>query len=275
MLCMVFFLLCAGPIQAQPEVRLFDGKTTHGWVIEGDAEVKDGVLVLGGSQKTRVRIAADFSPDFELRLEYRTENDKPIQIESHFGHFSSQGSAGSSLCRSFTKPGEWIEANYQGKEKPAGNGWATTCSWRVVGKQACTVQEVGGSSGVPRSVFVALEVPVGQKLYLRNVRLKRALMSPFPWCVRIIKLEGELLAPWVEAVRVACAQQGGWSKQYVLDLTGVTYVEGPGSQLLRDLVDEGVQIGSRARATPPVGGRKATCPLRGGQVGKLLVIGRK
>ena len=68
LLCVLFSLLCAGPTQAQPAVPLFDGKTTSGWVIEGDAEVKDGVLILGGNQKTWVRIAADFSPDFESPL---------------------------------------------------------------------------------------------------------------------------------------------------------------------------------------------------------------
>jgi hypothetical protein len=76
LLYFVLFLMYAGPIQAQPEVPLFDGKTTSGWVIEGDAEVKDGVFVLGGNQKTHARIAADFSSDFELHLEYRTENNK-------------------------------------------------------------------------------------------------------------------------------------------------------------------------------------------------------
>jgi hypothetical protein len=186
MLCIVFFLLCAGPIPAQPEVPLFDGKTTSGWVIDGDAEVKDGVLVLGGNQKTRVRIAADFSSDFELHLEYRTENNKPIQFEAHFRHFLSQGSAGSSLCRSSMKPGEWIEANYQGKDKPAGNGWATVCNWRVLGEPAFTEHEVGGSSGLPRSVFVTFEIPVGQKLHLRNVRVKPAPVSQFAWFLVLI-----------------------------------------------------------------------------------------
>jgi hypothetical protein len=62
--------------------------------------------------------------------------------------------------------------------------------------------------------------------------------------VRIIKLEGEVLGPWVGAVRDACTQQDVQSKQLVLDLTAVSYVDGAGSQLLRDLVGEGVQIGA-------------------------------
>jgi hypothetical protein len=62
--------------------------------------------------------------------------------------------------------------------------------------------------------------------------------------VRIIKLEGELLEPWVAAVRESCTQQGARSKRLVLDLTAVSYVDGPGSELLRDLVVEGVEIGT-------------------------------
>jgi hypothetical protein len=61
---------------------------------------------------------------------------------------------------------------------------------------------------------------------------------------RVIKLEGEVLAPWVGAVRDACTQPGRRPKPLVLDLKAVTYVDGPGSQLLRDLVGEGIEIGA-------------------------------
>jgi hypothetical protein len=48
----------------------------------------------------------------------------------------------------------------------------------------------------------------------------------------------------VGAVRDACTQQGRRPERLVLDLTAVTYVDGPGSQLLRDLVGEGIEIGA-------------------------------
>jgi hypothetical protein len=172
MLCLIVFVLCAGPIQAQANATLFDGKTTSGWIIEGDAEVKDGLLVLGGNQKTRVRIAANFSPDFELQLEYSTENNKHIQIEAHHRHLLGHGSHSMNLGRKSKKPGEWIEAVVSGKEDPAGNGWVTNSKWRVVGDAAFTNQPLGGAGSVPSSAFVAFEIPAGQKLYLRNVRVK-------------------------------------------------------------------------------------------------------
>jgi len=59
---------------------------------------------------------------------------------------------------------------------------------------------------------------------------------------RVIKLEGELLEPWVEAVRDACTRRNRRSKPVVLDLKAVTYADGPGAQLLRELLGEGIEI---------------------------------
>ena len=154
-------------------------------VVEGDAEVQDGVLVLGGKQKTWARVAAEFSPKFELHLEYSTENDKHIQFEWHHQEFLGHGMGGMSLGRRSKKPGEWIEAVYWGEEQPAGN-WATFSKWRGVGEPAFTEQPLGGSSSVPRSVFVAFDIPAGQKLYLRSVRLKSDPVASFPWLLVLI-----------------------------------------------------------------------------------------
>jgi anti-anti-sigma regulatory factor len=59
-----------------------------------------------------------------------------------------------------------------------------------------------------------------------------------------IKLEGELLAPWVGIVRDACAQRERRSEQLRLDLAAVTFVDTVGIRLLRELMDEGVEIAS-------------------------------
>jgi anti-anti-sigma regulatory factor len=57
-----------------------------------------------------------------------------------------------------------------------------------------------------------------------------------------IKLEGELLGPWVPGVRDACRQRGRRSGRLLLDLAAVTYADAAGVQLLCDLVSEGVEI---------------------------------
>jgi anti-anti-sigma regulatory factor len=60
--------------------------------------------------------------------------------------------------------------------------------------------------------------------------------------VTTIKLEGQLLEPWVAVVRDVCARRGHLSKRLSLDLTAVTYADAAGTQLLHDLVREGVEI---------------------------------
>ena len=60
--------------------------------------------------------------------------------------------------------------------------------------------------------------------------------------VLTIKLEGEILEPWVGSVRDTCAPQGSRSEPVCLDLAAVTYVDAAGTQLLRDLMREGIAI---------------------------------
>jgi anti-anti-sigma regulatory factor len=60
--------------------------------------------------------------------------------------------------------------------------------------------------------------------------------------VLTIKLEGQLLGPWVAALRDACRERDRRSGRLHLDLTAVTYADAAGAQLLRDLLGEGVEI---------------------------------
>ena len=55
-----------------------------------------------------------------------------------------------------------------------------------------------------------------------------------------IKLEGEIIGPWVDTVRDTCAKRGHRPRR--LDLAAVTYVDAAAVQLLRDLMAEGVEI---------------------------------
>jgi hypothetical protein len=52
---------------AEGWILLFDGETTYGWKIDGDASVKDGVLVIGGAKKTTVSPTTRFfAGDFKM-----------------------------------------------------------------------------------------------------------------------------------------------------------------------------------------------------------------
>ncbi|HJZ91579.1 MAG TPA: hypothetical protein VKE40_11960 [Gemmataceae bacterium] len=57
-----------------------------------------------------------------------------------------------------------------------------------------------------------------------------------------IKLEGQLLGPWVPAVRHACRERGRRSGRLFLDLAAVTYADAAGVQLLRELLNDKVEI---------------------------------
>src|SRR5207244_5387248 len=53
-------------------ILLFDGETTFGWKIEGQSEVKDGALVLGGEKETTAILHSafqSFSVVFESQVE--------------------------------------------------------------------------------------------------------------------------------------------------------------------------------------------------------------
>jgi ABC-type transporter Mla MlaB component len=64
----------------------------------------------------------------------------------------------------------------------------------------------------------------------------------WPDRVRTLKLEGELLGPWVGTVRDACTNRDRRSRRLRLDLAAVTYVDAAGAQLLHDLMREGIAI---------------------------------
>ena len=50
-------------------------------------------------------------------------------------------------------------------------------------------------------------------------------------------LEGRLIGPWVNELRLACARARSGRTKVVLDLTGVTFADRAGVALLRDLAD--------------------------------------
>lgn len=190
-------LLLAGAVQGQGEASLFDGKTTSSWLIQGDAEVLDGVLVLGGKRKTNARPAVDFGPRFEYRLEYRTENAKPIQVEWHHRHWLGEGMGGMTMGRTSKNPEEWLEAVFAAKEH--GNGWRVDSKLRAVGEAAFVERELGGSSSVPGSAFIAFEIPAGQRLYLRKVSATFEPPSTFPWVpiVGVVVVVVLALVAWI------------------------------------------------------------------------------
>lgn len=60
-------------------IRLFDGETTYGWKIDGEAEIEDGTLVLGDDDPTTATTNAHFRY-FDLQIDYEVDGDEPKLI---------------------------------------------------------------------------------------------------------------------------------------------------------------------------------------------------
>ena len=57
-----------------------------------------------------------------------------------------------------------------------------------------------------------------------------------------LKLEGDLLGPWVEEVQQACAGPALLSRLGQLDLAAVSFVDAAGVRLLHELITQGMEI---------------------------------
>jgi ABC-type transporter Mla MlaB component len=60
--------------------------------------------------------------------------------------------------------------------------------------------------------------------------------------VSTLRLEGKLLGPWVAELARVCDEVSGSPDCLRLDLSAVTFADGPGVALLRDLLGRGVTL---------------------------------
>jgi ABC-type transporter Mla MlaB component len=56
------------------------------------------------------------------------------------------------------------------------------------------------------------------------------------------KLEGKVLAPWVDELRRVCTEPALALRQIHLDLDGVTFLDDAGVELMRELIRQGITI---------------------------------
>ena len=59
---------------------------------------------------------------------------------------------------------------------------------------------------------------------------------------RTFTIEGKLLGPWVDELRNICILPPGRLEQVGLDLAAVTFVDAAGTELLRELIRQGIII---------------------------------
>ena len=56
------------------------------------------------------------------------------------------------------------------------------------------------------------------------------------------KLEGKVLAPWVDVLRRICTEPRHESRQIHLNLDAVTFLDEAGVELMRELIRQGITI---------------------------------
>jgi hypothetical protein len=168
-------------------ILLFDGETTFGWKIEGEAKVENEVLVVGGAKATKAETTTAF--DWQGNL------DHPFEMET----------------------------SWEGEKPPRfllpGNEWA---SLNDASKGKFFPQKVTYKGATRRPVPpkpLAVEVPAGSKLLLRNVKYRPLSLNPI--------FNGKDLSGWKEIA--------GRPSKYTVTANGELNVKnGPG-----DLQTEG------------------------------------
>ena len=63
-----------------------------------------------------------------------------------------------------------------------------------------------------------------------------------PNSISTLRLEGKLLGPWVTELARSCNELACSPNRLRLDLSAVTFVDGPGVALLRDLLARGARL---------------------------------
>jgi len=139
------------------QLLLFDGETTFGWKVEGDAKVVDGTLVIGGGKDTVARTTTQFG-DFELAFQYSSDTAKDAKLVLN----------GRKYDLTAAKADGWVQAKWKVESK--GGAYEVRPAFGAVGSELTTGEPVkqSGASLTP----VEFHVPAGRKLVLRNVMLK-------------------------------------------------------------------------------------------------------
>jgi hypothetical protein len=156
---------------AQGWILLFDGETTFGWQIEGEARVENGLLVLGGTKATKAVLSTAFG-NYDLSMKYRVEVGDTNKEVTVFWHQKPNAS--------FMVLPQGADADEQ---RLAGRLYLrvqeSTHSWQAkLGSRNNGVRDAFvGSKDVGPSALT-IYVPGGHRVFLQDVRLKPAGLKP-------------------------------------------------------------------------------------------------
>jgi hypothetical protein len=154
---------------------LFDGKTVSGWQIEGDHEIVQGALVLGGKRVTRAYFPLAVVRNCEIRFQYRTEGKEGAELG-----WDSRKVPGVGI-RHFSPKADWHDSFIV--------EYADLQHFRQR-----FIKGQHGANGVFAPIDALwIEVPAGSKLFLRNIRLHQSGNSHLPWLLAFLLAIGSLM----------------------------------------------------------------------------------
>jgi hypothetical protein len=187
-LCSIAFLLAMTSSQAAEEAKpntltpkevadgwilLFDGDTTFGWQVQGEAKVADGTLILGGPMGCVLRSTCDFGAAYDLRFDCRWEGKATGEgLREPYVSVHMRDGAGSyfALLEAIAGRQGWHGGSVSVKSD-AKQG-AQTVQMKLEKHHSEAIWRTGSLQQV---IFGA---PAGTKLFLRNVKLKPLGLKP-------------------------------------------------------------------------------------------------
>jgi hypothetical protein len=268
---------------------LFDGETTFGWRVDGEARAEHGLLVLGGGKATTATMEFGY---FEASWELRWDGPgEPRRVLTAFRGAQSDGEAATpfSHARVWGKV-LWTAERWRVRPDPDPQVTVSSTAEVTGSIPGGTALESTFGFRAGRRIVVRLEVPAGTRLYLRNVKLKPEGLKPL--------CNGKDLAGWKEPSgkksRFTVTRNGelnvrggpgelqteGEYDDFVLRLDGISNGDGLGGVFFRGIAGEarsgfevrlGDQGGDNDRSKPGEG----TGGIRGFPPARKVVLGDK
>ena len=143
---------------AEGWLLLFDGKTVTEWRIEGDHEIVDGVLILGGKNQTRAYLPKTSPANGEIRFQYRINEKSGARVGCDWREKERNPVAGFSF-QILSESHDWRDSFIREFRQ-----------FRFPMSTQPVIEHPNGINGV-FGAFESfwIEIPAGQKLHLRNL----------------------------------------------------------------------------------------------------------
>ncbi len=156
---------------AEGWILLFDGETAFGWDARGKPEARGGVLIHGSDQDVFAATTTAFR-NYELELEYLIE--KPAKDA---GHVTWQVNKKVNLALPLPRYKDWVSARLKLKDDEIAGSITEKHSDSPLVNE--TIIDVASKSKLHSNTQpISFSVPTGNKLSLRNVKLKPLQTKP-------------------------------------------------------------------------------------------------